>query len=62
MKFSLAAISTAILAVSSVSGALIKRDDAADQQIVAQYPNATDIGGLNGTCKLLTQLYWVIRT
>lgn len=60
MKFSLAAISTAILAVSSVSGALIKRDEASDQEIISQYPNATDIGGLNGTWYLTgaTQSVW----
>jgi hypothetical protein len=52
MKFTLASISTAILAATAVSGAIVKRQDAAEQnQTVAQYPNATDIGALNGTCK-----------
>lgn len=54
MKFTLASISAALLAVSTVSGAIIKRDEATEQnQTVSQYPTAADIGSLNGTCKFL---------
>lgn len=63
MKFTLASISTAILAATAVSGAIVKRQDAAEQnQTVAQYPNATDIGALNGTCKsfIIKALYHLL--
>lgn len=49
MKFTLATISAALLAVSSVSGAVInKRQDPNQAQ-----PQPLDIGALNGTCKFL---------
>lgn len=59
MKFTLASISAALLAVSTVSGASIKRQDASQNetasqdQITSQYSSAIDIGSLNGTCKFL---------
>jgi hypothetical protein len=53
MKFTLASISTALMSVSIVSGAaIIQRDAASDQnETMSQFPNTTDIGSLNGTCK-----------
>jgi hypothetical protein len=52
MKFTLASISAALMAVSTVSGAaILKRDTAAQNETLSQYPNTTDIGALNGTCK-----------
>lgn len=55
MKFTLATISAALMAVSTVSGAAIINKRASDPQTMnetlSQYPNTTDIGALNGTCK-----------
>ncbi|KAG2194233.1 hypothetical protein INT47_005701 [Mucor saturninus] len=60
MKFTIASISAALLAVSTVSGASIKRQEAPQDQTASQYPANIDLGSLNGTWYLtgVTQNVW----
>ena len=59
MKFLVTQFTAALFAISSISGAaIIARDDLsatpqAQNETVSQYPNSTDIGVLNGTCRSL---------
>jgi hypothetical protein len=59
MKFLVTQFTAALFAISSISGAaIIARDDLSatpqtQNETVSQYPNSTDIGVLNGTCRSL---------
>ena len=59
MKFLVTQFTAALFAISSISGAaIIARDDLpatpqTQNETVSQYPNSTDIGVLNGTCRSL---------
>lgn len=54
MKFTLTGVSAALALSSIASAYIIPRDVTPEQnETLSQYPNTTDFGSLNGTCKFM---------